>query len=128
MVRGTTAQFKFKLPYPVDELGWVTIKFWQSNNPNPYLPIVRRLEHRSASDAANEFCVSLTTEETLRFLDKYKAQVQLRAFHTSSGTVFGSLPQLITVYPMKDEILEDYPTIPAPNEDNWIVLDGKPVT
>ena len=32
MIRGTTAQFKFKLPYAKNELQWITMKFWQPGN------------------------------------------------------------------------------------------------
>ena len=127
MIRGTTAQFKFKLPYKKDELQWATMKFWQPNNTNPYLPITKKLEHCDISDDPTELCVSLTSDETMRFSEKYKAKVQLRAMHTETGAVFGSRPQLITVYPMNDEILDEDPTMPAENEDGWIVLDGEAI-
>ena len=127
MIRGTTAQFKFKLPYPKEELLWTTIKFWQPNNLSSLLPITKKLEHCEASDNPMELCVSLTAEETMRFSEKYKAKLQLRAQHGASGTVFGNRPQLITVYPMNDEILNEDPTLPAKNEDGWVVLDGKPI-
>lgn len=127
MIRGTTAQFKFKLPYPKGELTWATIKFWQPNNPSKLLPITRKLEDCAASDNAMELCVSLTAEETSRFLDKYKANIQLRAQHSKSGTVFGNKPKSITVYPMLDEILEEDPTMPSENEEGMIILDGEPI-
>jgi hypothetical protein len=124
MIRGTTAQFKFKLPYAKAELLWATIKFWQSGNPNPFLPITKKLEHCDAPDDSTDLYVSLTADETKRFSEKYKAKVQLRAQHTESGTIFGNRPQLITVYPMNDEILDEDPTMPAENEEGWIILDG----
>lgn len=127
MIRGTTAQFKFKLPYPKAELEWVTIKFWQPGNLNSYLPITKKLQHCDAQDDSTELFVSLTADETMRFSEKYKAKVQLRAQHTESGAVFGTHPQLITVYPMNDEILEEDPTMPSKNEDGWIILDGEVV-
>ena len=105
MIRGTTAQFKFKLPYTKEELEWATITFWQSSN-HSLLPITKKLEHCSAPNDSNELCVSLTAEETARFSDKYKAMVQLRA-QPFGGIVFGSKQQLITVYPMLDDIIED---------------------
>ena len=38
---------------------------------------------------------------------------------------FGSKEQLITVYPMPDDIIIDDPTFPDnPVEDEWIILDG----
>ena len=127
MIRGTTAQFKFQLPYAKSELSWVTIKFWQSGNTNPLLPITKKLVHCDSPDDFTELYVSLTAEETMRFSEKYKAKVQLRAQHTESGTVFGSRTQLTTVYPMNDEILDEDPTMPAENDDGWIVLDGKSI-
>lgn len=125
MIRGTTAQFKFKLPYAKSELIWATIKFWQQDNPNPYLPITKKLEHCDSPEDSMELCVSLTADETIRFSEKRKAKVQIRAQHMQSGTIFGSRPQLITVYPMNDEILEEDPMLPAENEEGWIVFDGK---
>lgn len=127
MIRGTTAQFKFKLPYPKGELDWATIKFWQPSNPNQFDPITKKLIHCDGPDNAPELCVSLTADETIKFSAKYKGNVQLRAQHAASGTVFGCRPTLFTVYPMNDEILEEDPTLPAPNEDGWIILDGKPI-
>ena len=128
MVRGTTAQFKFKLPYKTEELLWATIKFWQPNNPSKLLPITRKLDDCATTDNPMELCVSLTAEETSRFTDKYKAKVQLRAQHSNSGTVFGDKTRLITVYPMRDDIIEEDPNLPNANEDGWIVLDGKTIT
>lgn len=127
MIRGTTTQFKFKLPYLKEELAWATIKFWQPNNPNPLLPIIRKLTDCENSKNLDGVCVSLTAEETSRFIDKYKAKVQMRACHASSGTVFGVKPQLIPVYPMSDDILEEDPMLPGENADGFVVLDGKQI-
>ena len=41
MIRGTTAQFKFKLPYSYDELTSITIRFWQQGNPSDSLPVFK---------------------------------------------------------------------------------------
>jgi hypothetical protein len=122
MIRGTTAQFKFKLPYAREELQWVTIKFWQEKNPNKYLPILKNLDHcPPSSDDSKALCVSLTADETLLFSDKYKAKIQLRGMK-NDGTVFGCKQQLVTVYPLDDELAGD---ITAPiNDGGWIVLDG----
>jgi hypothetical protein len=127
MIRGTNAQFKFKLPYTKDELSWATIKFWQPGNDTPFLPITKKLEHCDAPDDSTELCVSLTSEETTRFSEKYKARVQLRAQHAASGTIFGCRPELISVYPMHDGIIEENPELPAENEEGWVILDGKTV-
>lgn len=126
MIRGTTAQFKFTLPYTKDECEWITIKFWQPNNPTKLLPITRTKDDCDAPSDSKEIYVSLTAEETSRFLDKFKAKAQLRA--QANGTVFGSKPRLITVYPMPDDIIEEDPNMPPENEEGWIILDGEVVT
>ena len=127
MIRGTTAQFKFKLPYSLSQLEWVNIKFWQPNNPHSLLPITKTKTHCSEA-ATNEVCVSLTSEETARFSDKYKAKVQLRAQPDVNlgGPVFGSKEQIITVYPMRDDIIDGDIAVETPNTtaEGWIILDG----
>lgn len=125
MIRGTTAQFKFKLPYKKDELEWVTIKFWQPSSINEFLPITKTLEHCDTPEDSKELYVSLTAEETLRFSDKHKAKVQLRGLH-KDGTVFGSRQHLITVYPIQDDLSGDI-TVPS-NEDGWVILDGETIS
>lgn len=126
MIRGVTAQFKFKLPYAKSELAWVTIKFGQDRNPK-FVPITKRLQHCDAPDGSKELFVSLTPEETARFSDKYKAEVQLRAQCATNGTVFGCRQRVISVYPMRDDIIEDDAVMPAEGEEGWIVLDGETV-
>ena len=128
MIRGTTAQFKFKLPYTKEEIQSATIRFWQPNNTNN-LPIILTLDSTKLndcfiSDNSKELCVSLTSEETIRFSDRYKAKTQLRGQHVN-GTTFGSRPQIITVYPMPDDMID--PTLPSANDEGWIVLDGETV-
>lgn len=127
MIRGTTAQFKFKLPYAKEELVWVIIKFWQPGNINEFLPITKNLEHCDAPDNSTELYVSLTAEETARFSEKRKAKVQLRAQHSDSGTIFGCPPQIISVYPMRDDIIDADPTLPPENNEGWIVFDGETI-
>ena len=130
MIRGTTAQFKFKLPYSYNELEWITIKFWQPGNPN-LSPIIKRKTECSPVAGTTEICTSLTCEETARFSDKYKAKVQLRAQPDAMlhQAPFGCKEQFITVYPMSDDLIEDdintpiEPPIP-PISDEWVSLDG----
>lgn len=126
MIRGTTAQFKFKIPYTKSELSWVTIKFWQPNNPSELLPITKSLEHCDGPEDSTELYVSLTAEETSRFLEKYKAKVQLRA-QSKDGTIFGCSPKLISVYPMRDDIIDANPELPPENDEGWVIFDGKPI-
>lgn len=106
MIRGTTAQFKFKLPCTRGELNDVAITFWQPNNPN-LAPIIKRIKDCQAENESSELYVSLTADETKRFCEKYVAKVQMRAYHIESGTVIGSHPRVIPVYPMLDQILEE---------------------
>lgn len=125
MIRGTTAQFKFKLPYKVEEVSVVTITFWQPGNKDIYLPIKKTGGQCSASeDDPYSLCVSLTPSETMRFSDKMKAKVQLRAEY--NGVFFASRQQSITVYPINDEVIDIDP--PAPNENGWIIFDGEEIT
>ena len=172
MIRGTTAQFKFKLPCAKGNLESATIKFWQPGNLGTLgasLPIVKKLKDCSgyetnettniekwnsgdyeelkiilgvsgkswneltdqekkifARESFDELHVSLTAEETLRFSDKSKARVQLRA-QQKDNTVFASHQQLISVYP--NDIIEDIPSLPDDegNDDDLIILDGMPI-
>lgn len=129
MIRGTTAQFRFKLPYRKSELAWATIKFWQPGNNGTLeapLPITKRLEHCTMAADSDVLCISLTAEETLRFSDKFKAKAQLRA-QAVDGTIFASEQQDVTVKPINDDIILDDPTMPSPNEEGWIILDGETI-
>lgn len=133
MIRGTTASFKFKLPYSYDEIDTVMIKFWQSGNPSSSLPIYKYKQHCEAR-TDNEIYVSLRPSETALFSDKYKAKVQLRACSVA-GEAFGCTERLFTVYPMPDDImLDDYtvfesdPILNVQTEDGWVVLDGNTIT
>jgi hypothetical protein len=128
MIRGTTAQFKFKLPYSYDNLEWITITFWQPGNPN-LSPIIKTKTECSPVSGTTEICTSLTCEETAKFSDKYKAKLQLRAqpVVTLQEAPFGCKAQLITVYPMLDDLIDkDNPAEPSiPNTtDGWFELDG----
>ena len=125
MTRGTTAPFRFTLPYTKGELSWVTVEFWQSNNPSSLLPITKTLEDFYDEDNSKELHISLTEEETARFSDKYKAKMQFRAQHASTGLVFGNeKPQLITVYPMFED---NKIIIPGTSEDDLIIFDGQSI-
>lgn len=110
MIRGTTAQFKFKMPYEYDEVTTIKIIFWQPGNPGPSsdrkLPIEKTRDHCEKTTVSTECSVKLTQEETLRFSEKTKAFVQLRAM-AKDGTVFATKQEPITVYPLYDDsILE----------------------
>lgn len=126
MIRGTTAQFKFQIPYDFNDLALVNVVFWQCNNNGPDenrpLPIVKIKEDCSWSAENKEITVVLQPEETARFLDDRKARVQLSAT-TESGIRFASSQQEITVYPIYNDSL--FGDIILPSESNGvIVLDG----
>jgi hypothetical protein len=129
MIRGTTAGFKFKLPYTKQDLLWVTIKFWQPGNKGTSLaplPITKKKEQCLETQDAYEICVSLTPEETLRFSDQSKAVVQLRA-QTYDGVTFASKETLVSVYPIHDDIITDDPTFPEADNTGVIILDGQSI-
>lgn len=128
MIRGTTAQFKFKLPYNKDDLEWVTIKFWQPGNADARMPITKTKTNCSATENPNELCVSLSANETAIFSDRYKGKVQLRAQPLGMAP-FGSRQQLFTVYPMLDDIIDNDNTVEpeTPTDERWVILDGEPV-
>jgi len=142
MIRGTTAQFQFKLPYDKQNVQSAEVVFWQQNNSGldedfP-LPIkkVYVLDMDSGGSIVTSgpwnwvddstLAVKLWQSETLTFSDKYKARVQLRAKSTD-GLVFASSQEVITVYP----IYLDYPLgddiIPTPDIDGTIILDGEDI-
>ena len=133
MIRGTTAHFRFTLPYEFSEIRWATIEFSQPNNEGTFqgpLPITKKMTDEALSDSIqsnpdNPFllCVTLSPDETARFSDKIKARVQLRA-SSKGGHVFASKEKLVTVYPMKDSILEENPPIYDDDDDGWVYLDG----
>ena len=123
MIRGTTAVFKFKLSFPKANADWITIKFWQTNNP--VLSPIIKTEKDCVTGADGFEYVHLTAQETARFSDKYKAKMQMRAKNKITGETTGCLPRLITVYPMGDEIINVHPDdIPAANDAGMVVFDG----
>ncbi len=73
---------------------------------------------------AKELHVVLTAEETMRFSDRHKAKMQFRAKLSSGGKIIGCRPQLITVYPINDDLLGDDLIQPNVDSENWVILDG----
>ena len=130
MIRGTTAQYRFKLPCTKEELLWATITVGQRGNEGTTeapLPIIKKLVNCPMPNESKELCISLDATETMRFSEKIKAYVQFRA-QRKDGSVFGNKTRYYTVYPMSDEILDaDDPIIPTPNNDGYIVLDGQTI-
>jgi hypothetical protein len=126
MIRGTTAQWKFVLPYEYTEIQEIMIMFWQPNNPELTSPIIKRKSDCTYNESApNELYVSLRPSETALFSDRYKAKMQA-SVTPNVGLPFGIKERLITVYSMPDNIIPDGPdhdpTIET--EDGWARLDG----
>lgn len=127
MIKGTTAQFNFKLPCTKAELLWATMTVGQRGNSGTTsapLPIIKRKSDCSQPDTSNKLCFSLNALETMRFSEKMKAYVEFRA-QRNDGTVFGNRTKYVSVYPMSNDILDqDTPVIPEPNSEELIVLDA----
>lgn len=128
MIRGTTAQWKFVFPYTKDTIQDVMIMFWQSNNPDKSLPIIKRKQDCQWSEKdTNECYVSLRPSETALFSDKYKAKMQLTVIpNVELGTPFGNKETLFTVYPMPNNLIPDGPEFDHAIQtvDGWSYLDG----
>ena len=130
MIRGTNAQFIFKLPYDFNQLSAAKIVFWQPDNNGPTtsrpLPIIKILPQCSQSTNPNELCVTLNQEETLRFRDDRKAYAQLRAT-TKDGIPIASKQRTLTVEPAYDDSIFDDNMLPTPEYDGYIYLDGQTI-
>jgi hypothetical protein len=143
MIRGTTAQFKFKLPYNKNNVLLAEAKFWQEGNARGLerdCPLPLRKSYKKQVSEGNvvtqypwnwlddyTLVVRLGQRETLTFSDKYKARAQLR-IRTSDGLVFASAQQIINVYPANwDEPLGDDIILPTA-EDQWVILDGDTIS
>ena len=128
MIRGTTQEFKFIMPYDYEDVPLITVVFSQNNNDGPEesrpLPIIKYHDDcRPSVDNSKEISVTLLPEETARFLDDRKVYVQLTGT-TTSGIRFGnSPPKEITVYPIhNDSVLGDI--VPSSESSGFMILDG----
>ena len=107
MIRGTSQQFKFKLPYQYEELTEVNVAFWQEGNQGTQdykLPILKHLEDCSPNNDGTALYITLNSKETMAFECDSKAFVQLWA--TTSNHSFGSREKQFTVYPINPALLE----------------------
>lgn len=140
MIRGTTAGFKFTLPYPLNKLSRATVTFWQDGYKGTsfgLLPIIKDFKDFDESDDSTQLTVVLNASETKRFTDKLKARVQLIATtrpivdsetdtEIEPSVRFASRISLITVHPISDDIIEENPEDTAPTDENgWVILDGQ---
>lgn len=85
MIRGTTAQFKFKLPCIKGRLKYATVKFWQDGNAGTIeakLPITKRLDD----------CTAIETD-TQKVIDKWNSgeYEDIKEAYNLSGTEWGEL-------------------------------------
>lgn len=136
MIRGTTSQFKFEIPYDFSDLKSVNVVFWQDGNDGPSearkLPLILQYNKDdgglpnslSWSSESNQIVATFDPEQTARFMDDRTAKIQLSAT-TTSGIRFASEQQSITVYPIYEgmEFSDEDVAKPSPN-DGYIILDG----
>ena len=130
MIRGTAQPFRFKIPCNFNQLTEVTITFWQDNyygiDKTRSLPIIKVLSQCKPGSTQKELIVVLNKEETLRFTDKRKAYVQILADYVG-GLPFGNKPEIITVYPVRDEAILNQPAPDLGTDDDGdgvVALDG----
>ena len=134
MVRGTTAPFKFNVPYEWSEICAIEATFTQKKDDGSQLSIVKQYDTRWGENInpggftlddknPNIIYVVLDSAETLMFSDKRKAQVQIKVYCSQKGTV-ANKPVRFTVYPINnDSILEDIGT-PKPGDSSVRILDA----
>lgn len=134
MIRGTTAPFKFKIPYAWSDICAIEATFTQKKDDGSQLSIIKRYDTRwEANVNPGGFTpddndpyviyVILDPEETMRFSDKRKGLAQIKVYCPGKGTV-GNPPERFPVYPViNDSFLEDVGE-PLPNQDNVLILDA----
>ena len=135
MIRGTTAPFKFSIPYPFNEVSKIVATFKQKHNTGigNSLPIIKMYDVSNKASRNDGFAapeptstevhVSLNPEETLRFSDKEKAYVQIQVYYQDRNIVVGNIPQKVTVYPVfNDTPIVDI--IPTEIVDDTYILDA----
>lgn len=139
MIRGTTAPFKFNIPYPFNEVSKIVATFKQKHNTgigNP-LPIIKiyDVSHEASRNdgfaaqepTSTEVHISLNPEETLRFSDQEKAYVQIQVYYQDRNISVASLPEKVTVYP----VFNDTPIVdidPTEIVDDIYIFDAGEVS
>lgn len=136
MIRGTTASFKFKLPCKLKDVLEARVVFWQdgySGTLGNKLPKTQKYYNSDFTDPESSELIAILTEtDTRAFTDKLKARVQMKAVyqHTDDNgqvtiSTFGSYPQLFTVYPMDDEIMDGVHGEETVSTNNgYVILSG----
>ena len=148
MIRGTTAPFKFEVPYDTNTISAIVVTFsqkhWRLTNTAPFslekwytaswvtqedgsMKLVKTRNDGFAFSETNpkEVQMILPEEDTLRFSDKEKAYMQIRVqFDIDGGQVTrASLTQKITVYPVLNDSQIGAPT-PSETIDDIYIFDA----
>ena len=137
MIRGTTAPFKFSVPYAWSDICAIEATFTQKKESGETLSIIKEYDTRWAEninpggftpDNNNPYIIYVILDpyETLQFSEKRKGQVQIKVYCPGKGIV-ANKPSKFTVYPSNnDNILEGDPGEPMPeNNDIWILDAGE---
>lgn len=134
MIRGTTAPFKFTVPYEWSEICAIEATFTQKKDDGSILSLIKQYDTRWVDninpggftpDENNSkiIYVVLDPGETLQFSDKRKGHVQIKVYSPNKGIV-ANKSQRFTVYPINnDDILEDIGK-PIPEQDGIRILDA----
>lgn len=148
MIRGTTAPFKFEVPYDTSTISTIVVTFsqkhWRLTDIAPFslekrytaswvtqedgsMKLIPMINNGFAFSETNskEIQMMLPEEDTLRFSDKEKAYMQIRVqFDIDGGQVTrASLPQKITVYPVLNDSQIGTPT-PSETIDDIYIFDA----
>lgn len=138
MIRGTTAVFKFTLPHELQHIAEAKVVFWQEGYKGTLankLPIVKKYTNTTdfVGITSKDLVVVLNGAETKAFTDKLKARVQLKAVSDEyvdergqviTSTSLGTIPQLFTVYPMDDSIIDGAIDENTQTQGGYVILDG----
>ena len=135
MIRGTTAPFKFNVPYAWSEICAIEATFTQNKDDGTRLSIVKEYDTRWSEnantggftpDGNNPYViyVALDPAETLLFSEKRKAEVQIKVYCPGKG-VIANKPTKFSVYPINnDSMFDGDPGEPAPGRDDIWILDA----
>ena len=127
MVRGTTAQFKFNLPYQLKDIEGAEITFWQkgdSFSDAHSVIMTKDLRYCSGNPADKVIYVTLTQNDTLSFSEKKHGYVQFRGI-AADGSVFASKQESFIVYPLVNGgIIEGGTPPPDDDGDGWEIING----
>jgi hypothetical protein len=146
MIRGTTATFKFKMPHQLQYIDQASVTFWQDGYygiPGSELPKSINYTPRATCETlpeddpyrtSTDLIVILGGSQTKAFTDKLKARVQMKASNVEytdengikvAASTFGSRPELFTVYPMDNGIIDGIYGEDMPEASNgYVILSG----